>query len=95
MSDIDDIAEFFWDVNARSLDTVKNKKFIIERLLQYGRPEQIKWLFTHYSDNDIVEVVKSSRTIDKKTANYWSLHYNISPDEVLCLKMQLIQDCFY
>lgn len=95
MIDINDIAEFFWDVDTKGLDTGKNKKFIIERLLQYGRPEQIKWLFAHYSDKEIIEVVKSSRTIDKKTANYWSLHYNISSNEVLCLKRQLIQECFY
>lgn len=94
-NDINDIAEFFWDVDIKGLDTVKNKKFIIERLLRYGRPEQIKWMFARYSDSEIIEVVKSSRTIDKKTANYWTLHYNILPNEVLCLNRQLMQECFY
>lgn len=95
MIDINNIAEFFWDVDIQRLDIAENKRFIIERLLQYGRPGQIKWLFAHYNDNEIIEVVKLSRTIDKKTANYWALHYNISPNEVLCLKRQLIQECFY
>lgn len=95
MIDINGIAEFFWDVDIQRLDIAENKRFIIERLLQYGRPEHIKWLFAHYNDNEIIEVVKLSRTIDKKTANYWSLHYNISPNEVLCLKRQLDQECFY
>ena len=92
---MNDIAEFFRDVDIRSLDTVKNKKFIIERLLRYGRPEQIKWMIARYSDSEIVEVVKSSRTIDKKTANYWALHYNILPNEVLCLNRPLTHECFY
>ena len=94
-NDINDIAEFFWDVDIKGLDTVKNKKFIIERLLRYGRPEQIKWMFACYSDREIIEVVKLSRTIDKKTANYWALHYHILPNEVLCLNRQLMQECFY
>ena len=94
-NDINDIADFFWDVDVKGLDTVKNKKFIIERLLQFGRPEQIKWMLARYSDSEIIEVVKSSRTIDKKTANYWTLHYHILPKEVLCLNRQLMQECFY
>lgn len=92
---MNDIAEFFWDVDIDRLDTVKNKKFIIERLLRYGRPEQIKWVLASYSDNEIIEVVKSSRTIDRKTATYWALHYNILPGEVLCLNRRLMQECFY
>ncbi len=84
------IAEFFWDVDIRSLDTVKNKKFIIERLLRYGRPEQIKWMLARYSDSEIIEVVKSSRTIDKKTAHYRALHYPILPNKIVCLNRQLI-----
>ncbi len=89
------IADFFWDVDVKCLDTMKNKKFIIERLLQFGRPEQIKWMLARYSDREIIEVVKSSRTIDKKTAHYWALHYHILPKEVLCLSRQLMQKCFY
>ncbi len=94
-NDMNDIADFFWDVDMKSLDTVKNKRFIIERLLRYGRPEQIKWMLARYSDREIIEVVKSSRTIDKKTANYWALHYHLLPKEVVCLNRQLIQECFY
>lgn len=94
-NDINVIADFFWDVDVMSLDIVKNKRFVIERLLQFGRPEQIKWMLAHYSDSEIIEVVKSSRTIDKKTANYWALHYHILPKEVLCLNRQLMQECFY
>ena len=94
-NDISVIADFFWDVDVKSLDVVKNKRFVIERLLQFGRPDQIKWLLAHYSDREIIEVVKSSKTIDKKTANYWALHYHILPKEVLCLNRQLMQECFY
>lgn len=94
-NDMNDIADFFWDVDVKSLDIVKNKRFIIERLLQFGRPEQIQWMLARYSDGEIIEVVKSSKTIDKKTANYWALHYHILPKEVLCLNRQLMQECFY
>ncbi len=94
-NDIDCIAQFFWDVDVGRLDTDKHKKFIIERLFRYGRPEQIKWVLARYSDAEIIEAVKSSRTLDKKSATYWALHYNIPPDEVLCLNRQLMQECFY
>ena len=85
----------FWDIDQDTLDLHRHKRFIIERMLQYGRPEDIHWLLDHYSKNDIVDVIKRSKTIDRKTASYWSIHYHIPEKEILCLNRPLIQDCFY
>jgi len=85
----------FWDIDQDTLDLHRHKRFIIERMLQYGRPEDIHWLLDHYSKDDIVDVIKRSKTIDRKTASYWSIHYHIPEKEILCLNRPLIQDCFY
>jgi len=91
----DYLLDLFWDVDSTLLDKDKDKKFIIERILKYGRPETIHWLWANYSDQAIIAVVKSSKVIDRKTANYWAIHYDIPKEEVLCLNRQVLQDCFY
>jgi len=85
----------FWDVNIFTLDKNQHKRFIIERILKYGRPESIKWLLANYADQEIIEVVKLSKNIDRKTANYWAIHYHIPKEEVLCLNRSYLQKCFY
>ena len=85
----------FWDFDIRKLDADKHSHFIIERVLQYGVPQDIRWLLTNYSDKDIIEVVKKSKNIDKKTANFGAIHFDIPTKEVLCLNRPLIQELFY
>ena len=85
----------FWDIDKNKLDFEKHKRFIIERILQYGLPNDIKWLLNKYAEKDIIKVVKQSKNIDKKTANFWAIHFEISKKEVLCLNRPLIQELFY
>jgi len=85
----------FWDTDKNNLDIWSHKRFIIERVLQFGMPNDIKWLLSIYSEKDIIDVVKKSKSIDKKTANFWAIHYGIDKDEVLCLNRPLMHELFY
>jgi hypothetical protein len=89
------IESLFWDVDFCTLDLKKYKNFVIERLLQFGRPEHVRWVLDFYEKEDIVETIKKSRKISKKTANFWALHYEISREEIKCFNMPLLQPCFY
>lgn len=95
MKDEANFKSLFWDRDINKIDLKKNKEFIIERILKYGRPEQVLWLLEAYTEEAIVEVVKKSKNIDKKTANYWAVHFRISKKEILCFNRRLMQDCFY
>jgi Family of unknown function (DUF6922) len=92
---LDAIKHLLWDVDREALDPVKHKKFIIERVLKYGTPKEVVWLLARYAEADIIAVIKSSRNLDRKTATYWSVHYNIPADEIRCLQMPLIISCCY
>ena len=85
----------FWDTYLSYIDLVKNRRAVIERLLHFGRPEHIQWVLQHYSVEDIIETIKESKSIDRRTANYWTIHFNIPQKDVLCLNRQLIDDYFY
>ena len=94
---ISDIANegFFWDVDANSLDEKTHWFFIIERLLKFGSEKEIRLILQHFSEVQLREVIKKSRNLDRKTANYWAIHFGIEKKDVRCLTMPLIQACFY
>ncbi|MBD3321855.1 MAG: hypothetical protein GF350_12235 [Chitinivibrionales bacterium] len=94
-NDITLLRPFFWDVDITTLDIVKHRRFIIERLLMFGRPEQVKWVLEHYSREEIVETIKKSKAINRKTASYWSIHFDIPREEIVCFNRQLMQPLFY
>ena len=74
----------FWDTDINKLDILKYKKYTIERILQNGRIEHINWMFLNFSDDEIIDAVKNSLIIDRRTANYWALYYKINKDEIVC-----------
>ncbi len=87
--DLRKLKHLFWDTDISKIDPQKNKYFIIERVLRYGFGEDVKLIISAYSKDDIVHVVKTSRVIDRKTARYWSIHFDIPEKEILCLNRQL------
>ena len=60
-----------WDVDLESLDVKKDKDFIIKRVTDKGRWDDVVWLKTQYVIDDIIDVVKKSKNISKKTKNFW------------------------
>ena len=75
-----------WDVEVNKLDIRRHKRFIIERIIKYGNEKDVKWMLETYSLKEIRDVVKKSKNIDRKSANYWALRLNIPREEVYCLR---------
>ena len=75
----------FWDLDSEKLDLKKNSFQIIDRILEWGDFPQVRWMFKTYSKKEIIEVVKKSRQLSLKSANFWAMYYNIPKNEVRCL----------
>lgn len=95
MKKIEELMELLWDVDIATLDQDQHRQFLIERILRYGNPKSIRWLLANYRDTEIIAVVKSGKNLDRKTANYWAIHYHIPKEEVLCLNRSYLQEEFY
>jgi hypothetical protein len=67
------LRSLFWDADWSKVDPEKHKKFIIERVLELGDQNAVDWLFSTYSKAEIGRVLKTSRNISVKSANYWSI----------------------
>lgn len=76
----------FWDVDAGALDLAGHRKYIIERVLEFGDEAAYRWLFSAYPDEEIISVVKASRRISRRTAAMMANFYRIPEAEVRCLQ---------
>lgn len=63
----------FWDVDLKTLDPKKHKKFIIERILNFGDIEDFKWALNFYGQNELKQV--NFKRLEKKSANFWRFYF--------------------
>ena len=61
----------FWDVDPKTVDPKKHARYIIERILEFGTDEEVRWLWTHYSREIIGDVARKSRVLRPRTQVLW------------------------
>lgn len=63
---------FFWEHSIDALDIHTQKKWILERLLEKGDLNAIRWAYNEYGPKQIQEVARTSRSLSPKTFNFWT-----------------------
>jgi len=64
----------FWDANPANIDPKKNAQYIIERILDFGQPDDIAWMFKQYSKSDIKKIMDLPRSqVSVKSKALWTL----------------------
>ena len=76
----------FWDTDPSTLDLERHRKYVIERVLEFGNDAAYRWLLATFSQEDIVAVVKTSSRISRRTAVMMANFYGLSKGEVHCLR---------
>lgn len=76
--------KIFWDVNLAK--NGKEAPFIIGRILEYGDPDDIKWMFKKFKKSQIKQTVLKNKNISPKSANFWALFFGVPKNKILCLK---------
>lgn len=77
--------KFFWDTDPLALDEERHNFFIIERLLELGDDDAIRWVVRKYPGEAIMDVLRNSRRLSPRTANLWRLYYGLRKDEIRCM----------
>jgi hypothetical protein len=62
----------FWDVRPDDIDPEEHKKWLIERIAQWGTLDDIRELLKLYPMEEVGNIVNSSRAIDLKTKELWT-----------------------
>lgn len=68
-------ARLFWDTDPRQLSRSRHAKYIVERILEFGDTEAIRWLARHYPVKKILELLRVSRTISEKSRLFWEIWF--------------------
>ena len=63
----------FWDVDPKTIDFKKHAKYIIERVLDFGDDQEVRWVGRRYSPRLLKRVIQTSRVLRPETRNLWSL----------------------
>lgn len=79
----------FWDIDFGKLDVKKYPRYVIERVLEYGDLPQVRWMLKAYPRPKIKEVVKQSRQLSLKSANFWADYYQLPKNQIRCLNRRL------
>lgn len=83
------LKKIFWETNIDNIDIKKNSNQVIERILELGDAEHVKWLQQNYSQDEVKEVLKNSRNLTRRSANFWADYFQIPKNKIKCLIRQL------
>ncbi len=87
----DYITKYLWDTDLNSLDQTQHSAFIIERVLEFGDMDAIKWVDATYPKEVILDVLKCSKRLSAKTGNFFALYYQVPKEELLCIRKPFTQ----
>ena len=74
----------FWDVDIDKLDIIKHKKYIINRVLDYGLINDWLLIDNYYGIQEVGKTAITIRGLDKKSASFIALLANIPIESFLC-----------
>jgi hypothetical protein len=74
----------FWDVDRHRLDWEKNRKFIIQRVLEYGLINDWQIIYSYYGMDDIAKTAMTIRDLDRKSLSFIALLSKVPKENFLC-----------
>lgn len=61
----------FWDVDPKTIDPKKNAKYVIDRMLEFGNDQEIRWMWFYYPQELIRDVVENMRGLRPTVRPLW------------------------
>ncbi len=84
VSHLDFSKHLFWDIDAKTLDFIKHKQYVINRVMQYGLYKDWKNILHFYGLDTITDTAKNIRDLDMKSMEFLSLLSNVPKDDFVC-----------
>ena len=81
----DHVRLLFWDTNPADFDPPAYPVYSIERVLEYGDEAAVAWLRRTFSDDQIVDVLRTDPHLTPLSANLWALLFGVDDREVAAL----------
>lgn len=88
VSDLNFSENLFWDINIANLDIEQNKRFIMQRVLEYGTLIDWHVLKKTFGIQKIGEEMTQVRSLDKYALAFISLIANIKKTDFRCYNLK-------
>jgi hypothetical protein len=74
----------FWDVDRSKIDWSKNKKFIVQRVLEYGLMKDWQLIYSCYGIDNIAKTAMTIKDLDQRSLSFISLLSKVPKENFLC-----------
>jgi len=81
----------FWDVDFDRLRVPGHERYIIERILELGDDAAVRWMFRRFSQDQIVQTLRRSRSLSRKSAPFWADILNVPRKRIRCLSKRSLR----
>jgi len=71
-SSLPDLSSVLWDLDPAQVNSDSHARLIIARILEAGRPNQVRWMFRRYPVGLVLDVAEHSRGLSRRTSVSWS-----------------------
>ena len=66
----------FWDTDPSKLDIKNHAFYIIERIMDFGLDDEVRWMRKTYSKPSLKQVLNKSRTLHPSSRKLWQILTN-------------------
>lgn len=73
-----------WDFGQKKIDYKKHKRIIVQRVVEYGGPEDWAKMFSLYSENEIIAEIKELVGLSALNANFVCKLFNLKKTDLKC-----------
>lgn len=80
------LAPLFWDANLEDFDPSAYPVYTIERVLERGNEEAVAWLRRAFTEEQILDVLRTDRRLSPRSATFWALLFGLPTHEVAALR---------
>jgi len=77
-----ELHRFFWDIDADKLNPGEHPLYVINRLLDKGDVQAVRWVRKSFPEEIIIETIRTRRDFSPKTISFWIQYYSIPREEV-------------
>lgn len=69
------VRRLFWDTDPAMVDLRRNQDAVIERVLEFGGLQDVRWIQTRYPGSAIAHVLVSSKGLSERSRAFWKLWF--------------------
>lgn len=80
----------FWDVDRVKIDLEKNKKWLVQRVLEYGLLKDWLIIYKYYGISKIAQIAMQLKELDDKSLSFISVLSDIPKESFLCYTSKLL-----